>query len=140
MNKIEILNSEFIKARKEKNSIAIALFSTLRGELDTAVKKGSPADDSTLEKLAKKMSENAKTINSEESLIELELLKQFMPTMLSEEEIRLIVQESVSSNPDKANNFKLGNKGAFVGIVMKQVSGKADVKIVNNIIETVLAD
>lgn len=139
MNKIELLNEKFIQARKDKDEVAKALYSTFRGELDTAIKKGSPADDVLVEKLAKKMTENAKIVGTEEANREIELLKLFMPTMMNESEIRIIVQRVIELNPDKANNYKLGSKGSMTGMVMKEVAGKADSSLVQKIIEDVLS-
>ena len=138
MNKIELLNAQFIQARKEKNEIARALFSSFKGEYDNALKNKSPEGDATIEKLAKKFTENAKTVNTPDSLIEIELLKPFMPISLSDDRIKEIIVEVASINPDKANNYKLGNKGAFTGMVMKQIAGKADASIVTKIIEEIL--
>ncbi len=138
MSKVELLNQSRMTAMKEKKDVAKALFSTLKGEYENAIKTGSPVGDVTIEKLAKKMTENAKIIGNTEALEEIELLKPFMPIMLSEFEVRSIVQTSVDANPDKANNYKLGNKGAFTGIVMKQIAGKADSAMVNQIISEIL--
>ena len=137
--KSKLLQEQFVQARKEKNEIGKALFSTLKGEYDTAVKKGQPEDDSTIEKIAKKMTENAKEVNTPDALQEIELLKPFMPLMLDESLVRKIIIEVIESNPDKANNYKLGNKGAFTGMVMKQIAGKANIEVVNKIIEEVLS-
>lgn len=138
MNKVELLNAKFIQARKEKNEIARALFSSFKGEYDNVLKNKSPEGDVTIEKLAKKFTENAKTVNTPDSLIEIELLKPFMPISLSDDRIKEIIVEVASINPDKANNYKLGNKGAFTGMVMKQIAGKADASIVTKIIEEIL--
>ena len=138
MSKFELLNQSFIQARKDKDEVAKALFSSFKGEYDNALKNKAPEGDVTIEKLAKKFTENAKIINTTDSLKEIELLKPFMPIMLTEERVREIVVETVNINPDKANNYKLGNKGAFTGMVMKQIAGKADVTLVNKIIEEVL--
>jgi len=139
MSKLELLNQSFIQARKDKDEVAKALFSSFKGEYDNALKNKSPEGDSTIEKLAKKFTENAKIVNTNDSLREIELLKPFMPIMLSEDKIKEIVVEVANVNPDKANNYKLGSKGAFTGMVMKQIAGKADASIVTKVIEEVLA-
>lgn len=139
MSKIELLNQSRMTAMKEKKDVAKALFSTLKGEYENAIKTGSPVGDVTIEKLAKKMTENAKTIGSSEALEEIELLKPFMPIMLTEAEVRNIIKISIDDNPDKANKYKLGSKGAFIGVVMKQIAGKADSTLVNEIITEVLS-
>lgn len=139
MSKVELLNQCFIQARKDKNEVAKALFSTFKGEYDTALKNKSPEGDGTIEKLAKKFTENAKIMNTADSFIEIELLKPFMPIMLSEDKIKEIIQEVATINPDKANNYKLGNKGAFTGMVMKQIAGKAESSVVTKVIDEVLS-
>jgi len=138
MSKLELLNQSFIQARKDKDEVAKALFSSFKGEYDNTIKNKAPQGDTTIEKIAKKFTENAKIINTADSLREIELLKPFMPIMLSDDKIKEIVVEVANINPDKANNYKLGNKGAFTGMVMKQIAGKADVSIVTKIIEEVL--
>ena len=138
MSKLELLNQSFIQARKDKDEVAKALFSSFKGEYDNTIKNKAPQGDTTIEKIAKKFTENAKIINTADSLREIELLKPFMPIMLSDDKIKEIVVEVANINPDKANNYKLGNKGAFTGMVMKQIAGKADVSIVTEIIEEVL--
>ena len=138
MSKLELLNQSFIQARKDKDEVAKALFSSFKGEYDNTIKNKAPQGDTTIEKIAKKFTENAKIINTADSLREIELLKPFMPIMLSDDKIKEIVVEVANINPDKANNYKLGNKGAFTGMVMKQIAGKADVSIITKIIEEVL--
>ncbi len=138
MSKLELLNQSFIQARKDKDEVAKALFSSFKGEYDNTIKNKAPQGDTTIEKIAKKFTENAKIINTADSLREIELLKPFMPIMLSDDKIKEIVVEVANINPDKANNYKLGNKGAFTGMVMKQIAGKADASLVTKIIEEVL--
>jgi Asp-tRNA(Asn)/Glu-tRNA(Gln) amidotransferase B subunit len=139
MEKIQLLNESFIKARKEKNSVASALFSTFRGEYDTAVKNGKTSGNETVERIAKKMTENAKTIGTPDAMTEIELLRPFMPEQFGEDKVRMIVKEVADANPDKADSYKSGSKGAFMGMVMKQVSGKADASLVTKVIEETLA-
>ena len=115
------------------------LFPTFRGEYDTAVKNNKPSGNETVERIAKKMTENAKVVGTPDALMEIELLKPFMPEQFGEDRIKAIVKEVAEANPDKANNYKLGNKGAFMGMVMKQVSGKADASVVTKMIEETLA-
>jgi len=134
-----MLNTAFIQARKEKNDVAKALFSTFKGEYDNAVKNNQPATDATIEKLAKKLTENAKIVGTDDAKQEIELLKPFMPVMMNDDEIRVIVKQVAEANPDKANVFKSGNKGAMTGMVMKQIAGKADADTVKKIMEEVIA-
>lgn len=135
MEKLELLNQNRIKALKEKDDVAKALFSTLKGEYENAIKNNSPIGNVTIEKLAKKMTENAKIIGTSDALKEIELLKPFMPIMMNEDQVREIIKDVISVNPDKANNYRLGLKGSITGMAMKEISGKADAEIVKRILE-----
>jgi len=134
-SKIELLSETRISARKGIDEVAKALFSTLKGEFDNAVKNGSHAEDLTIEKLAKKMTDNAKIVGTADAMHEIELLKPFMPILMSEDELRNIIKTVIDNNPDKANNYKLGNKGALVGMAMKEMKGKADAEVVKSVLE-----
>lgn len=136
MTKLELLNQAFIQARKDNEPIAKALFSTFKGEYDNAIKGKAPAGDVTIEKIAKKMTENAKIVGTDDAKEEIEMLKPFMPVMLSENDVKNIVKKVIENNPDKANNFKLGSKGALIGMVMKEIAGKADAEMVKQILES----
>lgn len=65
---------------------------------------------------------------------ELEVLSEYLPEQMSEEEIRALVQRTVAdvgaSGP--------GDLGTVMGALMPQVKGKADGKLVNEIVRATL--
>ncbi len=141
MEKIKLLSDNLMTAYKEKNLVAKSLYSTLKGEYTTSIKKGATESDQTLEKIAKKMSENAKEnfeiSGSEDAKIEMELLKPFLPTKMSKEEVTLIVNSVISENQDKFLAAKTGSNksmGFFVGQIMKKANGNADIVDVNEVL------
>ena len=69
-------------------------------------------------------------------LVELDILKQYLPTQLSEGELRelakaVIAQLGASSPRDM---------GRVMGALMPQVTGKADGRIVNQVVRSLLVD
>lgn len=62
---------------------------------------------------------------------ELEILKEYLPAELSQEEIREIVQKIISGLEDKSPK----NFGQVMGQVMKEVQGRAEGKIVSQIVK-----
>lgn len=59
-----------------------------------------------------------------------------------ESELRRIVQETISANPQPVQDYKAGNERAlayYVGQVMKQTKGKANPGLVNKLIQEIVA-
>ena len=56
--------------------------------------------------------------------------------MLSESELNTIVEEIVQSQLDLIKAKGVGAIGPLMGVVMKQVRGKADGKLVNEVLRT----
>ena len=116
MTKLDTLNKELLEARKAKNDLVKNLLLTFKGEYENAVKTGSNPGDELVEKIAKKMIKSAEAIGTEDAKMEIEVLNNYMPQMLSEDEVRSIVSDIVSSKPGL-------NVGAYMGQIMK--TGKA---------------
>jgi uncharacterized protein YqeY len=125
----ERVNADYLKAFKEKNTVAKNLLSVVKGEIQTIEKnKGiaSLSDEDVikiLNKIAKSLKE---TINagSEQAKIELEIVESYLPKQMSKEEITYKVKELVSS----------GIKN--IGAIMKEFSSlPADKKVVSEVIK-----
>lgn len=65
---------------------------------------------------------------------EIEIMKEYLPEQLSEEEIRKIVKETIT----KSNFKSLKDIGPAMREIMPQLTGKADGKLVNNIVRELL--
>ena len=63
------------------------------------------------------------------------ILKKFLPKQLSNEKIRLIVK----TNIEKINAKSIQDMGRVMGMVMKDVMGAADGKIVKEIVQEELS-
>lgn len=134
---VNLLEENFKRARIERNEIAKALYSTLKGEYENSVKNGNEAGNATLEKIARKMVKNAEMVGTEDAKREIELLSAFVSKEMSEAEIREIVQAALANCSAKVEEYRKGNKGSvgfFMGTVMKATSGKANPKVVTRIL------
>ena len=66
---------------------------------------------------------------------ELEVLASYLPDQLSEEEIRSVVREAI----DQSGAAGPGDLGRIMGAVMPRVKGRADGRLVNDIVRKCLA-
>jgi hypothetical protein len=66
---------------------------------------------------------------------ELEVLATYLPDQLSEEEIRSVVREAI----DQTGGAGPGDLGRVMGAVMPRVKGRADGRLVNDIVRECLA-
>lgn len=134
MELINKLNSEFLQARKDKNTTKINLLSTLKGQVD--LEKSKPVnkgvdEDLIVQSAAKSMIKNLKEISaanpeSEESVYEILILQDYIPQTLSLEEIEA---EVVTLDLKKLPNF-----GARMGKAVKHFKGRADGNDVKSVI------
>lgn len=127
MATLQDINAANIKAMKEKNSIAKALFSTFKGAIETELKNSKKEESVIIENLAKKFTENAKLMNNADSKEEIELLKPFLPSELEEREYARLAMDIINSNSKVIEEIKAGNKnktGFLVGLFMKEAKIK----------------
>jgi Asp-tRNA(Asn)/Glu-tRNA(Gln) amidotransferase B subunit len=124
MKTLQLIKIAHVTAIKENNKVAKALFSTLRGEIENELKsKTAKSENDIIESYAKKYTENAKLINTDESNQEIELLKPFMAEVLGDSEYDKIAKIIVENNADKVEQYVNGNKNMFnvlIGAFMKE--------------------
>ena len=120
---IEDINKANMNAMRNKDSVARALFSTLKGNIENELKAGAKSETEIIQKLAKKYTENALVMNTEDSLREIELLKPFMPLVLENQILDGIINNVIENNLDVCEQIQNGNKqimGRIMGLIMKQ--------------------
>jgi uncharacterized protein YqeY len=108
-----IRNSEIDKGRELDDEEVIAIVRSQNKQLNDAIKdfeSGARQD----------LIDNAKS--------EIEVLKRFLPAELSDEEIRSVIQKIMTQSPD-------GTVGQLIGVVMKELKGKADGNRVRALVE-----
>ena len=144
MKLAEIINIKIKEAMKSKDSIeleslraiksSILLFSTQKGNKSEI----SESDEiKILSKLVKQRKESADIYKSQNRLdlaqVEIdqaEIIKQFLPEQLNESEIETIVIEIIK----KTNASGMQDMGKVMGMVTKELAGKADGKTISQIV------
>ncbi|MDD4606973.1 MAG: GatB/YqeY domain-containing protein [Patescibacteria group bacterium] len=66
---------------------------------------------------------------------ELEIIQQYLPAQLSEDEVRKIIQNTIES----LGNVSLQDFGKIMGAIMPKLKGQADGNLVNQIVKEILA-
>ena len=146
---LEFLQKEKIQAMKEKNILKIEILSSIIGAIQNAAIAKKCKDNITEElvnevllKEKKILQEQIATCPADRIVMlanfvrKMEYLNEYCPTLMDNpEEIREIVVKELAAagiEPVKAN------KGAVMKIVMPQFKGKADMKVVNQVVSELL--
>ncbi|TYB92608.1 MAG: GatB/YqeY domain-containing protein [Kosmotoga sp.] len=139
--KIALKNRDSLKA----NTIRSVIAAVKNYLVSSEVAKKEGATDEIVQKLVMKEIKNRKeSIEeyekadrkelAEKEKKEMEILKEFMPEMLSEDEIRKLAIETIDEL-DANDPSELGN---VMRNIMPKVKGKADGKVVNKIVRELL--
>ncbi len=129
------------EALKNQNTEVLSLFRMLKSAIKNAeIEKRAELEDAdvirVLEREAKQRRDSIEQYragnredlaNHEQS--ELEIIEEFLPQKMTEEEIRAEVKDIISENPDQ-------DFGRIMGAVMFRLSGKADGSLVQKIVRS----
>jgi len=125
------LAEAYIQAMKDKNIPKKLILGVILGEIQNESLRGISVGDSEVEGILRKMEKSLLTINTEDSLAELEIIKPYLPQLMNEEKIRTVLEGFISEGMPKD-----------MGVLMKNFNmlykGKADNKIVSQLIKELL--
>jgi uncharacterized protein YqeY len=134
----EKINNDFMEAYKAKNMEKKNFLGVVKGAIQTQEGKMIESTDENVLKVIKTLEkglietiESKKRINQDPSKVETELsyLQPYLPTLMSEDEIRCVVKELL--NREGINK----NQGFLMGMFNKEQKGKSfDNKAVSKII------
>lgn len=119
MDKLELLNIMLLESRKTTDFLTKNLLLTMKGEFQNKSKDSKLTDNELIESISKSMIKNCEQIGTLVADKEINILNIFMPTMLTEDETKSIINELISSNPGKQFGFYMGNL-----MKNKQIDGK----------------
>jgi uncharacterized protein YqeY len=134
----ERINTDFMEAYKSKNMGKKNFLSVLKGTIQTQEGKQIESTDENVLKVIKSFEKGINEtiegkiklqLDIEEQKLELSYLQPYLPTLMGEDEIRLIVKEIVSREDINKN------QGFLMGLFNKEQKGKGfDNKTVSKII------
>jgi uncharacterized protein YqeY len=143
--KIEQLSQEIKSAMLQKNAARLGALRGIKSQLDILRSSGREVTPelvlSTLQRIANQRKESAdiyKSNNRQElfdiEVAELSVVEEFLPKQLSREEIEIEVRNIINS----VGATSLKDIGKVMGAASKFFSGKADNKLVSEVVKSVL--
>jgi len=97
------IETDFLKAFKERNTEVKSLLSTVKGEIQTTKKNlvvENLSDEESIKilgKFAKNLKENIRLVNDEKSQRELSVIEAYLPKQMSETEVIVKLDEILAS-------------------------------------------
>jgi len=139
--KLEMLQKAMIEAMKakdkaRKDSIAVLVSAVKKAGIDAGCREDIPEDmvNQAVLKEIKSVKEQIETCPAERTeLLEeyknrLAVMQEFAPKMLDADEVKAILEEKF------ADVLATGNKGQIMKAVMAELKGKADGKVINEVV------
>lgn len=139
---IEQIDADLKMAMKEKNEIAVSSLRNIKSALKNAEieKKSALTDDEAVKVLVKKVKQHKDSIESfkagnrndlaEHEQVQMQLLEKYMPQQMSEQEVAVIVEKTISSL-----NATVADFGKVMKEVVSQVKGQADGTLISKIVK-----
>jgi uncharacterized protein YqeY len=145
MNFQDQLNSKLKEAMREKNTVALESLRAIKSAillLQTQSGAKENPDDTEITKLLQKLVKQRKesaSIFREQGRIDLaepeeaqiEVISQFLPEQLSAEEVEKVVDQTIQS----VGATTMKDMGKVMGMANKQLAGKADGKLIAEIVK-----
>lgn len=121
----EKIHSDLKNAMINKDNHRKDLLRVLIGEIN---REGKELSDERIIKIIKKMSENALIMNNQ---LEIDILSEYLPKMLTEQEIDIIISEFIMNN----NITDIKQMGLIMKFLKDKYGTLIDGKIANSIIK-----
>ena len=142
----ERLTDDMKSALRNRETVRLGLVRMIRAQIkNREIAKGNDlVDEETIEVVASLIKTRREALEfavkgDRRDLVtqaeeELKILASYLPVQLTEEEIRSVVRETIEQSGATGS----GDLGRIMGAVMPRVKGKADGKLVNNIVRECL--
>lgn len=140
---LDILQKEMIAAMKDHNKLRKETISSLIGAIKKTAIDKKCKDNITEEFVNEVLLKEKKTMQEmidtcpadrvellEEYKTRMTIIDEFVPQMMSEEEVRQAINHLIAIIDD----IEYGNKGSVMKAVMPRLKGKADGKLINQIV------
>jgi len=146
MSLIDKLQEDMKLAMKSRDALRLSTIRLLRSSVSYAVieKGGELTDDEVLQVLSKAAKQRRESIDAAEAggrmdvadkeRAELQIISEYLPKPLDETEVEALVRE-VAAEVGAAD---IKDRGKLMGPLMQRVRGRADGKLVSQIVEKIL--
>lgn len=151
MKLVHQLREDFKKSLKEKDTNKKNIVQMLRSNIANLARDNKVSEDDLKEEdvvgiIARELKQQGDSLEAfekggrvdlaRETELKIDILKNYLPKQLSEDEITFIAKEVIDLMD--IDNVSMKNKGQIMKEIMPRVKGKADGKIVNKIIDVLL--
>ena len=139
----EKINADYMTAFRAKNTTAKNLLSVIKGEIQTTEKNTGVENMSDedvmkiLKKTVKSLKETNASFPSAQTAEELFIAEAYLPTQMSEEEVRTAVDEIIAS---MRTTLTVKEMGKIMGQFNSKYAGLADGKLVSQAVKDALAE
>jgi len=139
----EKINADYMTAFRAKNTIAKNLLSVIKGEIQTTEKNTGVENMSDedvmkiLKKTVKSLKETNASFPSAQTAEELFIAEAYLPTQMSEEEVRTAVDEIIAS---MKTTLTVKEMGKVMGQFNSKYAGLADGKLVSQAVKDALTE
>ena len=123
----EQINTDFINALKNKDWKRKTFLGVIKGEIQTKETRDGSINEQDILTILKKMEKSLLQINTPESLSELEIIKPYLPQMMSKELISTKVETYINSG--------LSTQGQIMEEFNKHYKGLVDNKELSEIVK-----
>lgn len=139
----EKINADYMTAFRAKNTTAKNLLSVIKGEIQTTEKNTGVENMSDedvmkiLKKTVKSLKETNASFPSAQTAEELFIAESYLPTQMSEEDVRTAVDEIIAS---MRTTLTVKEMGKVMGQFNSKYAGLADGKLVSQAVKDALAE
>ena len=139
---------DMVSAMKSQDKLRLSVLRMVKGaiQLEEINKKSELTDDDVIGVLSKQIKTRKESILEfekgnrldliEQTNKEIEILNEYMPEQLSEDEVVKIIDDAFN----KVNPTSVSDMGKIMGIITPQLKGKADMSKVSSLIKERLAN
>lgn len=134
------ISKDYVDAFKSGQKVKKNLLGVVKAEITTKEKNSNVENlddkevNDILKSISKKLKETLSMVSDAQSQEELEVIEAYLPKQMSENEIRVAVEQIVVEIDAKS-----GDMGKVMGGFNSKYSGKADNKLVSTIVKDVLS-
>ena len=139
----ERISTDYMTAFKAKNTVAKNLLSVVKGEIQTTEKNTGVENMSDedvmkiLKKTVKSLKETNASFPSVQTAEELFIAEAYLPTQMSEQEVKFAVDEIITS---MGTGLTVKEMGKVMGQFNSKYAGLADGKLVSQAVKDALAE
>jgi uncharacterized protein len=142
----EKIRKDMLDGVKQKDSVRVDILKMVLASFKNAeIEKGESLDEKSQEAILRKevkklkdafeqYTQAGRSDLAQKEKAQLDILEAYLPELMSEDEVRDFVKKKAS----ELGVESIRDMGKLMGVVMKELQGKADGGVVNNIVREVL--